>query len=62
MIGGGFGYPHLKRGNMDNRYFKKQDGSVFEFDRSRHNLESLKNRFEECDADGKFKKKQKKAK
>jgi len=47
---------------MDNRYFKKQDGSVFEFDRSRHNLESLKNRFEECDADGKFKKKQKKAK
>ena len=59
MIGGGFGYPHLKRGNM---YFKKQDGSIFEFDRSRHNLESLKNRFQECDADGKSKKKQKKAK
>ena len=28
-------------------YFKKQDGSVFEFDGSRHNLESLKNRFED---------------
>ena len=43
-------------------YFKKQDGSVFEFDQSRHNLKSVKKRFEECDADGNSKKKQKKAK
>ena len=46
-------------------YFKKEDGSVFAFDQSRHDLDSLSERFKECDADGnevKSKKKKKKAK
>jgi|TARA_X000001388_G_C2137049_1_gene87211 hypothetical protein len=45
-------------------YFKKESGIIFEYDKERHDLKSLKERFVECDKDGKEikKKKDKKAK
>jgi len=44
-------------------YFKRPNGDVIEYDKDRHNLESFKARFEECDKNGNpVKKKKKKAK
>ena len=45
---------------MSDRFFKKDKtkftvgyaSKVFKYDRSRHNIEDLENRFDECDADG----------
>jgi len=34
------------------KYFKKPNGSVFEYDEKRHDIKSLSDRFEECNADG----------
>lgn len=41
-------------------YFKKDSGIVFEYDKNRHDLNSLKQRFVECDKDGNEVKKEKK--
>tara|TARA_R100000995_G_scaffold52368_1_gene25389 strand:- start:2419 stop:2559 length:141 start_codon:yes stop_codon:yes gene_type:complete len=41
-------------------YFKKDSGVVFEYDENRHDLDSLKERFVECDKDGNEVKKEKK--
>ena len=41
-------------------YFKKDSGVVFEYDKNRHDLDSLKERFVECDKEGKAVKKEKK--
>jgi hypothetical protein len=35
------------------RYFKKPNGMRFMYDPMMHKLDSLKQRFEECDAEGK---------
>jgi|TARA_R100001163_G_C4947842_1_gene116875 hypothetical protein len=43
-------------------YFKRPNGDVVEYDKTRHDLESFKARFEECDKDGNPVKKEKKAK
>ena len=37
---------------MDSRYFKKPAGYIIKYDPSKHDLESLKDRFEECDEQG----------
>tara|TARA_Y100001951_G_scaffold17720_1_gene13046 strand:- start:129 stop:284 length:156 start_codon:yes stop_codon:yes gene_type:complete len=34
------------------KYFKKPSGYVVEYDEKNHDLKSLENRFEECNADG----------
>ena len=34
-------------------YYKKPDGSIIEYNPSIHDEKSLKDRFEECDKDGK---------
>ena len=41
------------------KYFKKSNGVVIKYDPLNHDLESLKDRFQECDADGKDKPKPK---
>lgn len=44
-------------------YFKKPNGNIVTYDRSKHKIDSLKERFIECDANGKeIKKTPKKAK
>tara|TARA_Y100001963_G_C6652296_1_gene386338 strand:- start:286 stop:456 length:171 start_codon:yes stop_codon:yes gene_type:complete len=43
---------------MAERYFKKADGTVIEV-QPQHDIESLKDRFTECDANGKELKKEK---
>ncbi len=48
--------PILERQDM---YFKKESGIVIEYDKDRHDLKSLKDRFVECDKDGKEIKKKK---
>lgn len=59
---GRFIRPYL--GKEKEMYFKKESGIIFEYDKERHDLKSLKERFVECDKDGKEikKKKDKKAK
>ena len=45
------------------RFFKKPNGVIVKYDELYHNVKSLKERFEECNADGtklKAKKKEKK--
>lgn len=34
------------------RYFKKPNGMIIEYDSLKHDLDSLKERFKECNADG----------
>ena len=34
------------------KYFKKPNGVVIEYDSLNHDLKSLKDRFQECNADG----------
>ena len=34
------------------KYFKKSNGMVIKYDPSNHDLDSLKDRFQECNADG----------
>ena len=51
MIGGIHFPPVLKEKRMD-RYFKKPNGVVIKYDSSKHDLKSLKDRFQECNADG----------
>ena len=46
----------------ENIYFKKDSGKVFKYDETRHDLDSLKERFKECDENGKEKEAKKKAK
>ena len=43
------------------RYFKKSNGMRFMYDPMKHKLDSLKQRFEECDEDGMALKKPKKS-
>ncbi len=52
--------PSIGRNKMK-RYFKKPSGYVFEYDPNRHDIKSLKDRFEEVDEKG-VKKKKKKSK
>jgi len=35
------------------KYFKKENGMVIAYNHLNHDLDSLKSRFKECDADGK---------
>ena len=57
---GGVRLAYLERGKM-NRYFKKSNGMRFKYDPMRHKLDSLKERFEECDENGMALKKPKKS-
>ena len=42
---------------MKDKYFKRPNGDVVKYDPAKkHDLDSFKARFEECDADGKKKK------
>ena len=34
------------------KYFKKPNGMIVEYDDKNHDIKSLKDRFEECNADG----------
>ena len=42
------------------RYFKKPAGYIVKYAPSKHDIESLKDRFKECDKEGTHKKKAKK--
>ena len=42
------------------RYFKKPAGYIVKYNPSKHDIESLKDRFKECDKEGNPKKKAKK--
>ena len=53
--------PARYKGVEMSKYFKKPNGVVIEYDESAHDLKSLEERFEECNADG-SKPKPKKAK
>lgn len=35
------------------KFFKKANGIVFKYDENMHDMKSLKDRFEECDENGK---------
>ena len=41
------------------KYFKKPNGIIIEYDSSKHDLDSLQDRFQECNADGSAMKKPK---
>lgn len=59
---GRFIRPPSERKKMD-KYFKKANGRLIKYDPANHDLDSLKDRFEECEADGsKMKPEQKKKK
>ena len=56
---GGIHFPPTLKGLKMDKYFKKSNGVVIKYDPLNHDLESLKDRFQECDADGKDKPKPK---
>ena len=60
MVMGGL-IPARYKGVEMSKYFKKPNGVVIEYDESTHDLKSLEERIEECNADG-SKPKPKKAK
>ena len=49
---GGIHFPPTLKGLKMDKYFKKSNGLVIKYDPSNHDLDSLKDRFQECDADG----------
>ena len=44
------------------RYFKKPAGYIVKYDPSKHDIESLKDRFKECDKEGNPRRRQRKRK
>tara|TARA_Y100001963_G_C6647456_1_gene384010 strand:+ start:427 stop:636 length:210 start_codon:yes stop_codon:yes gene_type:complete len=51
-------YPHINLENFMDRYFVKKDGTVIAVG-PQHDIQSLKDRFTECDVNGKELKKEK---
>jgi len=51
MVMGGV-TPARYKGEKMNKYFKKPNGAIIEYDENNHDIKSLEDRFQECKADG----------